>query len=552
MEGQAPGANAGQAGRGTWITRGNSDPSTTGFDATSVTASMKYWGGTDYVNITDPTAFDLKSLPQPAYMTFVRGDRSCTGSNGTVNATTLRTKGGLIQGTTAGVVAPANPLFTAVANPYASAVDLTKLIYTGGSGTINIKVWDPKLTGAYGAGAFQDISLFGTDFLVSPGGGSYGISGSIQNTIESGQAFFIQGSSSARTIQFPEVAKTPRVQEVFFTSGNPQILTARLSIKDLGVLTLVDGTMVSISNTQTTNVDFDDAKKIANTSENVSVKRNNTLISLERRGLITNNDSIQLNLTGLRVKDYQWDVNISNLDEPGREGFLIDKYLNSTKQLSLDASNIIDFTVINSPGSYAPDRFLIVFKQNAIATPAIQLAAVRNANETVATKWTTANEAYIAQYEIEKSANKTTGFTTLATKTATLNNGTSALYNYADAAISKNDIFYRVKATLQNGTTVYSNVAKVDAIVIGSYVSVYPNPVSNGIVNVLFANKPLGDCTIQMIDKQGKTANTTTVQITSVKDNKTFNIGKAIQAGTYTLVLHYEDGTTETTEVLIK
>jgi hypothetical protein len=550
MEGQTPGANAGQAGRGAWITRGQLDPSTTGFDATSVTASMKYWAGTDYINMTDPTIFDLKS--QPAYMTFVRGDRSCTGANGTVNATTLRTRGGLVQGTTAGVVAPAFPLFTAVANPYASAIDLTKLIYTGGSATINIKVWDPKLTGAYGLGAFQDISLFGTDFLVSPGGGSYGIAGSIQNTIESGLAFFIQGSATPRTIQFPEVSKTPRVQEVFFTNGNPQILAARLSIKDPAALTLVDGTMVSISNAHTTNVDEADAKKIANTSENVSVKRNNTLISLERRGLITNNDSIQLNLTGLRVKDYQWDVNISNLDEPGREGFLIDRYLNTTKQLSLDASNIIDFTVINTPASYAPDRFVIVFKQNTIATPTIQLAAVRNANETVATKWTTANEAYIAQYEIEKSASKTTGFTTLATKTATLNNGTSALYNYADAAISKNDIYYRVKATTNTGAIIYSNVAKVDAIVTGSYVTVYPNPVSNGVVNVLFANKPMGDCSIQMIDKQGKTVNTTVVQITAVKENKIFNIGKAIQAGTYTLVLQYADGSKETTEVVVE
>ena len=555
MEGQTPGT-AGVTGRGLWITRGTADPSTTGFDATSPTASMKWWNNSTYayVNITDPTAFDIKS--KSAYMTFVRGDRNSTGTNSLVSPTVIRTTGELIIGTTAAVNVLAGPNYTAVGNPYASAVDLTKLIYAPiASSNLTVALWDPKLTGVNGLGGFQYLAYgtFGPNFYISPGGGSYVGTAFNQpmNIIESGQAFFIQGSGTNRTVSFQELAKTPKAHDVFFTNGNPQVIAARLSIKDPTTTTLVDGIMVDIKNVYSNSVDADDARKLLNTSENVSIKTNNSLLAIERKALIQDNDSIHINMTGLRVKNYQWNIDVSNLDEPGRTGYLIDRFLNTTKLLDLNAGNLVDFAVTSVAGSFAANRFVIVFKQAAIPAVAVTLVANREANEQVALKWTAANEAYMNNYQVQRSANGTS-FTTIADNAATTNNGTAVLYNKQDALATKEANYYRIKANLANGTIVYSNIAKVEAIVKGSYVNVYPNPVKEAVVNLLFANKPMGNCAVQMIDKQGKTVLTASLKIASIKETKAINIGAATQAGTYTFVFIYDNGERETKEVVVE
>ena len=45
----------------------------------------------------------------------------------------------------------------------------------------------------------------------------------------------------------------------------------------------------------------------------------------------------------------------------GLGAFLEDNYLLTKTPLNLSGSTIVDFTVVNSAGSYAPDRFRIVF-----------------------------------------------------------------------------------------------------------------------------------------------------------------------------------------------
>ena len=53
-------------------------------------------------------------------------------------------------------------------------------------------VWDPNLGGSSGYGGYQTFSYNGSDYVVTPGMGSYGASGSISNRTESGQAFLVQ------------------------------------------------------------------------------------------------------------------------------------------------------------------------------------------------------------------------------------------------------------------------------------------------------------------------------------------------------------------------
>ena len=51
-------------------------------------------------------------------------------------------------------------VFESVGNPYASEIDLSNLSITGGVKKF-YTVWDPKLGGAFGLGAFQTLGQTG-------------------------------------------------------------------------------------------------------------------------------------------------------------------------------------------------------------------------------------------------------------------------------------------------------------------------------------------------------------------------------------------------------
>ncbi len=559
MEGVTPGVN-GLVGRGVWITDALPGPGT-GFDGVSYSATMKYWNGTSYTNVTDPTTYQIQS--QTAYMTYVRGDRTCVNSGPGLNytaPTTLRTKGTLIQNTTAATTVPAGGTnLVGIGNPYASAIDLTKLIYST-PGIINIAVWDPKLGGSYGLGAFQTLTSAGSgaDFTITPGGGSYTSNtfGTVMNSIESGQGFFVYGSAANRNVQFPEVAKTPKVNDVFFTNGNPQSIHALISIKDAaGTATVMDGVAVYIDKNNNSSIDAADARKLVNINENLSINSNNVLLALERRGLIDETDSIKLNMTGLRVSNYQWKLAIANLDEPGREGYLLDKFLHTKTNLNLNGINLVDFNVANVAGSYAADRFVIVFKQTAVPAIAINIAANRNGTgEQVSVKWTTSNEAYVGRYNVERGSTNTSFAPIQSPVTVTNNNGGTVTYSFTDLAPSKGENFYRIKAdrTINSFATVYSPIAKVDAMPKDSYVNVYPNPVTEGVIKLEFVNKQAGTYTIKMLDKTGKAIRTDAVTISTYQEIKTIDIGRAIAAGTYTLMIQTPTENEEMKQIIVK
>ena len=91
--------------------------------------------------------------------------------------------------------------------------------------------------------------------------------------------------------------------------------------------------------------------------------RDRSIIVIERRAMIDRQDTLHLNMLRMRAQSYQWEINSSNMDYPGRTGFLIDRYLNTSTPLDLAGTTTVNFNVANIAGSYAADRFIIVFNQ---------------------------------------------------------------------------------------------------------------------------------------------------------------------------------------------
>ncbi len=548
-----PNANP-NSGYGTIVTDEKATWSANGFDSRSVSGpSVKYYDpiNNNYIGIPNTGSYAMNG--QSAYFNYIRGDRSCTPANSTTSPTILRTTGTLKTGNQVFTITATK--FGAVGNPYASAIDLRKI------DTLNLTstfyVWDPKLSGGYGLGAYQTVYASGTNYLVSPGGGSYGAAGTLVDTLESGQAMYVRSKASAGTLTFKESAKTIGSRTMNKQEETTPTIFALLSLTDPAPAenTLVDGVLAVFEPEYSAAVDYDDALKMTNTSENVSLKRDGQLLSLERRGDIVQNDTLFINIAGMRIHSYQWDIKPDHIDHSGRTAFLIDKYLNTSTALDLTTTTPIAFDVISDAGSYAADRFMIVFKQQA---PALvlpvrftSLSAARNADKTVTVKYNTQNEVNIQNYNVQYSTNGT-AFTTIGTQLPTANNGTGAAYIYLDGHATSGYNYYRIQGNSTNGQVQYSAIAKVGPLSETAGMSIYPNPVSGGSLNIHFENQPKGEYTVKVTNKLGQLIQTETVQVQNSNTIQTVHLDPNTAFGSYQATITDASGRSTTIPFVVQ
>lgn len=338
---------------------------TPGFDVKSVTPSIKTYdrATNNYkaLNRTDTVIYNPKG-----YMVFVRGDRSVinfSGPNSTSTETVLRMKGTLNTPAAApATISVPSAGFESAGNPYPSAINYRKLTATGGVNAGIFYMWDPKLaTGsAYGLGAFQTFTWNGASFTVTPGGGSY--SGGNTN-IESGQAFFFP-SSGAGTLQFSEAAKESGSYNTNKTMPPVKMKMLRTNLNVLlnGQPELIDGVMVQYGN-YSNEVDAMDAVKLNNSGENLSMLNGSTHLAVERRGEIVQTDTLFYRLGQMRAQEYAFQFIPTGLATPGLRAWLEDNYLNTASEVSLTDTNYIQFSVTGQAGSFAANRFRLVFIQ---------------------------------------------------------------------------------------------------------------------------------------------------------------------------------------------
>ncbi len=535
-------------GYGTIVTDDNNTWSINGFDSKSVSGpSIKFYNSAtnSYTGIPNTSLFPLNS--QPAYYVYVRGDRSCVPANSNLSATILRSTGALRTGDQTFAV-PANQ-FAAIGNPYASAIDLR------GLDTVNLTttfyVWDPKLTGTYGQGAYQTVFTMGADYRVLPGGGSYGSFGTPVDTLESGQAFFVRGKATAGSVTFKESAKTIGARTMSRQYDATPVAYAILNLMDSGTPTIVDGAMAAFDHLYSNAVDYDDALKMPNTSENASFKRENTLLAIERRQNITQDDTLFLNITGMRVHQYQWDINTENMSAVGRTGWVVDSYLNTSTQLTLDATSSIVFDVTSDPASYAINRFMIVFKQAGVLPVRFSsISASRNADKTVTVQYHTQTELNMQQYNIQYSADGT-HFTKIGTQLPTANNGGSASYNYVDGHATAAVNYYRVEGKSINGQLQYTAIVKVAPLSETAALSIYPNPVVKGIVNIRYANQAKGAYTVTVINEAGQTIRSEKIKIDNPGTTAIIQLDENTAKGTYHALITDEAGKMQSTGFVI-
>lgn len=482
-------------GYGIHITKDSLNWSAYGFDLhTPIGPSMKTYvpatntwkGVTSTIDI--PGVNNGRFETGVGYMVIVRGDRTVNTFPQAATTVTLRDKGALVQGNFVSIPVP-NGLFQAIGNPYASAVDFSKLTLTNLDDVYYM--WDPKMgtLGAY-------VTFTGSAYNPSPS-----VSYTTNHYIESGQAFFVHSNGSGvGGVTFTEPSKVDGSYLVTrqANAGLGKLKTMLYATAD-NQWNLFDGTVHEFSPEYTNEVNAMDAIKPLNSGENLGIKVGNSLLSVERHAALSENDTLYFNLTQMRATGYRFGFVPENMD-PALTGYLIDQYLHTSTKVSMLDTTLIDFSIINNPESYSPDRFYLVFKRSVPVPVTFVDVKAEWRNNDVLVSWDVANEENIHHYEVERSANGSS-FNKQHEEAAT---GSTA-YHWLDTHPLAGDNFYRISSIGSGGDIKYSQIVKVSRNKAASFLTIFPNPVKeDGLIYVDLENTAAGTYQLQLLNETGQ------------------------------------------------
>ncbi len=510
------------------------------------------------------------------YMFFIRGDRSVTAFNQAATSTTMRTTGKLF---TFGASAPASTTvlagkFESIGNPYASAIDFT---------TINKPIapdvddafyaWDPLLTNNYlGLGGYQTISA-ANGWKPIPGGTANYDANTPYPYIQSGQAFFVHATGAGGTVSFAESNKVNqysmanRVTTTSSTMANRQFL--RTYLYNASSM-LSDGNVVAFDNNFSNNYDANDAVKIANSSENFSIVKGDKYLALEARSPVVSEDTVFYSFGNVRRTAYQFRFNPEHM-APGLTAKLVDNFLHTVTPISMTDTSSFNFSVTTDAGSYAGNRFYLIFDQ-APPVAITTISATRN-NNVVTVNWRVEHEAGITQYELQKSTDGNNFSTIMLADPFGNNTGT---FNYSGLDQNPARVnYYRVKGIKTDGTQIYSAIVRLgstgDGIVMGKNqnagshvadietpavektgISIYPNPVMDKILNIQFFNQAKGTYKLELINKLGQIIYSGRVTVNGISQYESIHLNTNVVPGIYQLKIKSPVNTDSVQQVIIQ
>ena len=545
-------------GGGTHIT-GPNPTVANGLDV-SVTNNSSLKTGVNLAIVTDTKGMNLSNNTSSAanigYFLFVRGDRNPANINtGSSNITTISSKGNLQTGTQTFMTATsAKDAYTLIGNPYASPVYFRSV--TRNNVINRFVVWDPYLNQVGGYVVVEDpLNLGNYSYTPQRVGGQDSI-------IQSSQAFFVQNAAAGMgSVVFNEVNKSPKINSGLFRPASPtgaSSLTHSIRVNlflnnGSNSLALADGTLAQFNDKASAGVDNIDAVKFYNVNEMVSFQRNNTLLAVERRPLIKQDDTLFLQLLRTSQRKYRLEVVPEKFDNPLLSAFLEDNFTGKATPLNLASSNMYDFAITADAKSAAANRFRIVFKQVSAGPLPVtykSVKAYKQANN-IAVEWTVENEINISKYEVEKSEDGVS-FTKVNATTATGANRTSTTYTWLDIKPLSGNNFYRIRSVSPDGGIEYSNVMLVKMGNAPSGISVYPNPVVNGIIGAEFKNMPSGVYRINLINQLGQTVFSKTINHAAGSSLQSIQPDNKLAPGIYQMEVTAPDHQSNPIKVIVQ
>lgn len=521
-----------QSGYGTLLTTPFNNVPANGFDLyTGAGASIKTYDSKTGTFDNGPKSTNEPIYNEKGYLVMVRGDRSVYTHNAAAVPVVLRTKGEILTGTTKEIKVAAGK-WQSVGNPYASRIYINNIQRRGGVDEF-ITVWDPKLGGSYGLGAYQTLVNMGSNYMAIPGGGSYGKEA--VTFIESGQAFFVQATKEDGSVYFTEDAKVPSIKNKMGRGAGAgskvSFLRSNLYALGTGDAVLSDGNIL-LTGDYSNDIDGMDGRKMDNSAESFSIFSSGQKLSVESRRDIITNDTILYNMASMRAQKYRLEMIAESLGTPGMFGWLEDKFTGTKTFLNLNGTTEYVFTVSSEKGSAASDRFMIVFRPAAVLPVTFTDVKATKSNENILVEWTVEAESNLKQYEVEKSVDGNTFSKAATVATSNINGGK---YQWLDQTPASGYNYYRIRSVDMDGKTALTQIVKVNIETSIGSISVYPNPITNGTVNLQLGNQPEGVYNLRLLNPVGQVLLTTKINHAGGNHTEKINWDHSLPRGMYTL-----------------
>ena len=491
---------------------------------------------------------------QSMYLMFVRGSRANNLSQLTAavsDNTTLRITGNAKQGNQ--TVSIPGTGWQPIPNPFASVISLNN-IATANSSLMNnnFTFWDPKMGGTNNVGAFVTASYNGSSYDVVPTPTS-----SLSEYAQPFSVFFVDAISTG-SLSIPESAKCNCGNDnVFRPLANSQAkLSINLhSVNPDGTTPVVDGVLSVYAENYSNSIDkYDPAKHKNIGSENLSISRMNSNLSIERRNIIEDTDTIQLTLSSVRFRNYKFEIMPKHFDDSVK-AFIEDTYKGTKTDISLSANTVIDFAITPDAGSYASGRFRIVLKRLSPVVLPVVFSSVKtfvkksNGNETLDIQWKVENQFNISRYEVERSEN---GIDFMKLTEMPASNQSNTLYSFTDKQPSAGINYYRIKAIENDDRKLYSSIVKAFSEKTENGIQLHQNPVTNNTLKLNITDQKKGKYSITLIDEKGKQIAASSLNHDGTNKTKAIKLGDYIAKGIYHAIIKNTDGNTTTLKVFIE
>ncbi len=327
-------------------------------------------------------------------------------------------------------------------------------------------------------------------------------------------------------------------------TGKVSIRTTLYLLNVNNTTILADGVYTEYNDLYHDSVLLEDAFKFTNINENLGIVRYGSVLSVERRPLISKSDTLFFKLWKTTKRNYQFEFTTTNLDHPGMQAILQDSYQGTNLPLTLNGTTKINFTVNTDAGSANVNRFKIIYFTNiAGAVLPVTFGFVKGfkINDKIAIEWKVENEINIKKYEVQRSSNGADFNLVNSIKVIGFKNQYNS-YSLIDNQPFTGNGFYRIKSIDLDGTAKFSEIVKVNNGTTGeAAVAIYPNPIQGNFINLQFANQATGLYQLRLINTNGQVVYSGKLQVNSPNSSQTIIANAKLPCGIYHLEIKAPD-----------
>lgn len=342
--------------------------------------------------------------------------------------------------------------------------------------------------------------------------------------------------------------------EWVMASNNPLSLNkidARLFPQGGSGMSVIDANVTVFDNSFSNGIDPYDAMKMTNPGENFALKRNGYTLVIEARQQFAERDTIFFEMWNMQVRNYTLEILPRFTGMTGLSVLIKDNYTGSLTPVLMNDTTRYNFSCDANAASRANNRFLLLLN-NPLGSLPVRFVSItaENKGNAVAVSWNVAQEMGVDHYEVERSFDGR-NFSTVAQIAGGMAGSRGYTYHYNDQPATSGSVFYRIRNVDISGEAQMSAVVRVVLSNSNSGVSVFPNPVRGGQMNVQLNHFQAGTVRIQVTDLNGKLVYVNQMQHSGGTVLLQEQLPVRLPAGSYWLMVQEEKGGRHTMQLQV-